>query len=116
MIDLVDMAQAHEARDAGMAASLAHAESDSPGWPERALAFLIAYARRNETFTAEQVTAALQADPTFRNGGPEQAIGPIIKRAARLRVIVNTGRVAPRTKGHGSPGIVWRSLVWGTLV
>jgi len=100
-----------EAADRGMQQAIDHAERLDDTFPARAEAFIYTYARCNPEFTGEQMTAAaaLVGVEPLSDG---RAWGVPIKRAAAAGVMFDTGRTAPRTKGHGAPGKVWQSLVF----
>lgn len=108
----MDYQAARSAGDRGMRQSFEHAERLDDTFPARADAFIREYARTHFEFTSEQVTAAAErADVKPLSDG--RAWGAPIKRAAYAGVMVATGKTAPRLKGHGSPAVVWRSMVFG---
>lgn len=108
----IDFTAAHASRDAGMQQAIQHAERVDDGWPDRAYQFIWLFARWNEFFTVEELTAEARR---LGYGSPtdDRAWGSIIRKAARADVIRRTGMTKPRLKGHASPGPVWQSLVFG---
>jgi hypothetical protein len=105
------LAAAHEAANEGMQRALDAAERRDIDWPDAALSFLHNYARTHAEFTMEEATAEANR---LGYGSPsdERAWGSIVRRAAIRGYIRNTHRTRPRIKGHGSPGIIWLSLVY----
>ena len=106
-----ELSAASAARDAGMRQAIQHAEHLDEDWPDRAYQFVSRYARWNEFFTVEELTAEARR---LGYGSPtdDRAWGSIIRKAARCDVIRRTGMTKPRLKGHASPGPVWQSLVF----
>jgi len=84
-----------------MASSLAHAESDAPGWAAQCYSLLCEYAATQHEFQIEQFRAW-----AYAHGLPkpdeERAFGPITQKAIRHSVIVRTG-YAPAESSNGSP-------------
>jgi len=93
-------AHSGERRERGMASSLAHAESDAPGWAAQCYALLCEYAASHHEFQIEQFRAW-----AYANGLPkpdeERAFGSVTQRAIRASVIVRTG-YAPAASSNGS--------------
>ncbi len=108
----IDFAAARAAADRGMRQAAEHAERIDDAWPQTAFDFIGEYAATHAEFTVEEVTAAAslagKASPT-----DDRAWGSIVRRAAIAGLILNTHRTRPRVKGHGAPGPVWASLVFG---
>lgn len=105
----VDLSFARAARDAGMSASLSHAERVNDGWAEIAGAALLVFARTHARFTAYDFRQAYHAagkpaPPT------DKAFGSVFQRAAREGVIERVG-YQPHPERHASPTVEWASLI-----
>lgn len=106
-LDFTDPAvQARLNRDRGMKRAARGAESKSPGWNEKALAAVHAFAlSHTEPFLAEQIRASMDwADVDAR------AFGPVMKEAERRGWIRRDG-YAPANSSHRSPKVRWRSRI-----
>lgn len=110
-MDVINLTQAREAANEGMQRAIDAAERRDDEWPELALGFLRCYAMTHPEFTIEEATAEASR---LGYGSPsdERAWGSIVRRAAIHGYIRNTHTTRPRVKGHGSPGIIWQSLVY----
>lgn len=98
------------AANAGIQQSYDHACRVDDEWPERAFEYLRRYARVHPEFTVEQMTAAADREG-YGSPTDSRSWGGIVRKAQNKGLIRATGRTAPRSKGHGSPGIVWASVV-----
>jgi hypothetical protein len=98
---------AYHQRDEGMARAIDHAESDEPGWSDRALAFLSSYAALHGEFTAFMVVGA--AELQGFSHAHAKGWGSVFRKAAREGVIRKTGRTMPHPGRHGCPADVWSS-------
>ena len=74
-------------------------------WAEDAYAWLRLFLRHHSEFFPD----------TDLREGPEppdrRAWGPLIRRAKKDGLIVPTGEYRPRSRGHCTPGAVYRSLI-----
>ena len=93
------------ARDAAMTQVEAHAGAD---FAERARAFVSAWLCGRGPVLGETISMAGEAAGIVPHDS--RAWGPIYAALSRAGVIVRTG-YAPRTRGHGSPGPVWKIAV-----
>jgi hypothetical protein len=110
-MDIIHLTEAREAANEGMQRALDAAERRDDEWPERALSFVHRYALTHDYFTVEEMTA--EADRLgYGSPADQRAWGSIVRRAAIRGFIRNTHTTRPRVKGHGSPGIIWLSLVY----
>lgn len=112
--DLFDPPTGAELRDDGMDRAVKHADRVERTWSECAYTFLLEYARRCGSFTAEDVRKDAEANGVTAPPDP-RAWGGIMMRAARANVIVSTGRYtkASAVHAHCGPKAVWHSLVAG---
>jgi len=110
-MNITDLSKARVAANEGMQRALDASERRDIDWPDAALGFLRHYARTHAEFTMEEATAEANR---LGYGSPsdERAWGSVVRRAAIRGYIRNTHRTCPRIKGHGSPGVVWESLVY----
>jgi hypothetical protein len=93
-----------EQRDEAMAAVDAAAPEE---WKDTATLWLIDYLHGHEEFFSDDVWAAGLPEP------PEaRAFGPIVRRAIRAGHIVATEQTRPRTRGHATPAVVYRSTLY----
>ena len=105
---LLDWAEATRRRDAGIAASVEHADQVNANWSARASEYLLDYARRaGGAFLAEQVREyahgeGLEYPPDGR------AWGAVLSRAARAGLIRQIG-YAPAKSSNRSPKVLWKS-------
>jgi hypothetical protein len=107
----IDFLQARTARDAGMRRAIDHAQDLCFDWPERAYAFLEAYARHNAEFISEDVSDAAHANPRFPTPPTDRAWGAIYRKAANAGLIEQCGAGRSRRR-HASICPKWRSLVF----
>lgn len=98
-------------RDAGMARAVDHAQDGCLDWPERAYAFLVAYAHCHATFISEDVSDAAHAERSFPAPPTDRAWGSVYRKAASAGVIVQCGAGRSRRR-HASICPKWRSLVF----
>ncbi len=96
--------EAKAARDAALEQVEGNADA---AWKEYAWQWLLGYLRSHEEFFPDDVWAAGLAKPVEL-----RAFGPLVLRAARLKLIVKTGRLRARTRGHATAAAVWRSAVY----
>lgn len=95
---------ARVARDEAMQCVDDHAPVE---WKETAWDWLVGYLQSHREFFPDDVwRAGLEEPPNAR------ALGPLVKRAAAAGLIVKTDRTRQRTRGHATPAVVWRSLVY----
>jgi hypothetical protein len=103
--------EAIEAGKQGGQRALDHAERDTPSWRHIATMFLRRYARQHPEFIIEEVVEAAAAWGMVE--APDaRAWGPVIRAAARDRVIAKTDRARPAKSSRGSVKPVWRSLIY----
>lgn len=107
-----DFDAARLARDHGMAASLAHADQDEPGWSDRAFALLVQYAQQEpHPFTIEGFR--WWAESNGLGHPPEsRAYGGVTRRAIARGAIERVG-YAPAASSNGSPKPLYRGLRHG---
>lgn len=103
--DLFDAAVAR--REVGIQQSAEHAERVKSGWADDAMqAVRRAVSGMPAEFTFEQLRIAaeinLDAPPDLR------AWGHVARRAQRERIIVPTGRYAPRASGNCTPTMLYQ--------
>lgn len=107
--DCARLMQVEEARargDAGRQQAEDHAERDDPGWTDAAVsAVAAATTQMVGEFTFEQLRQAASArvaePPDLR------AWGSVARRAIAARIIVATGRYAPRASGNCTPTMLY---------
>ena len=85
-------------------------ENANPDWNEEAWEEFMDIARTNLEFTSNNVTVRMKSSKAKTHDA--RAIGPIMLKAARARIIEKTGRYAPGAYGHGKPTPIWRSLIY----
>lgn len=101
MQQTIDFRAARARRERGMRDSEAHADRESPGWPERAYGLLCRYAREQahpwtcESFRWWAAANGLDDPPDSR------AFGGVTQRALRKGVILKVG-YAPAASSNGS--------------
>lgn len=98
-------------RDAGMETAARHAEEVSSGWSDRALSFLIIYAKSHLRIMGEGVRAAskgiVDQPPHLR------AWGSVMMRASRAGLIEKAGYVqVENPKAHRANAALWRSKIF----
>jgi hypothetical protein len=100
--------EAAERRDDGVARAHAHAESDAPGWTERALALLVRYAEIHapETFLVEDAREYAYACGLTRPSDG-RCWGGVTQAARRRKLIVQEG-VKPARTSNLSLKPAWR--------
>ena len=93
----------------GMAAAEAGASQE---WKDYAMGTILALARKNREFTADEVWAGLAH---LGIDGPQEprAMGPMMRNAAKLGMITKTGysRVSQQGTNHARPVAIWKSLI-----
>jgi len=62
MDDQLELEQARAARDEGIQTAVDHADAVEPKWSDQAFAFLEAFMRTRDTFTAEQAAQFVRAN------------------------------------------------------
>jgi hypothetical protein len=101
-----DFERGLELRDAGCAATLAHAERDTPDWLACALSILRSFAKDRVEFTSDDFRAfarGILPDPPHHN-----AFGALFNNAAKAGVIQRVGYArARRDVAHGRVLGVW---------
>lgn len=108
-LDLIEMIQAVEARERGMAQSLEHAEREHFDWADQAYEFLRTYAKGHAEFISEDVSDASKA-AGFPQPPTDRAWGMIYRRAIKRGVIIQVGTGRSRRR-HASICPRWGSLV-----
>jgi hypothetical protein len=88
----------------GMQRAEAHASLD---WKEAAFAALSAYLAEHETFFCDDIWSCGLERPA-----ESRALGPVIARAARERLMERSGEHRKSVASHLSEKPVWRSLVY----
>lgn len=109
-LDLIEMIQAVEARERGMAQALEHAEREHFDWAEQAYGFLQTYARSHEEFISEDVSDASKV-LNFPQPPTDRAWGSIYKRAIKNDLIIQVGTGRSRRR-HASICPLWGSLIY----
>lgn len=105
------LSAAHTAAELGMTQALEHAEEVTPKWGDLAVRWIERYAGQHGEFSGEDCVLAAYEWGLVRPPD-DRAWGWPFRRAAKRRLIERvTDRTAPRKRGHGSPGPVWRSLL-----
>lgn len=82
---------------------------DSSRWAERAYDTVRNVAETHEEFTPDEIwKTGLPKPPEAR------ALGAVMARAKRDKIIEKTGRVQPTTQpeSHGTDVTIWRSLIY----
>lgn len=103
----IAMAQALKARDEGIASSANHAETDAPGWSDRAYKTIRLMASFTTTeWTMEQARAACYACGLDKPA-EERAFGAVTQRLIRDRIIEPVG-FAKAASSNGSPKRTYR--------
>ncbi len=93
-------------RDAGMASALDHAEADVPGWGDRCLDLMRAFAaQERQPWTCEEFRAYAYAHD-LPPPDEQRAFGPVTQRAIRAGLIRRVG-YAPAASSNGSPKPVY---------
>lgn len=109
-LTLDDYAAAKAERDAGMRLAADHAEDTSPGWNDRAYAFLVAFARTHDEFISEDVSDASKAGD-FPQPPTDRAWGSVYRKACKNDIIIQVGTGRSRRR-HASICPRWGSLVY----
>ena len=96
--------------EAGMKRAAEHAESDAPGWGERAYGALVAYlaAHKGQTFIAPAVRT--WSEETYRLDPPATnwAWGGVIRRASNRGLIKRVGHSSyGDTVAHTRTVVIW---------
>lgn len=103
--DLLTWRDARRKADDGMSRSVAHADRVEPAWSERAILWVIIYARYHAEFMAEDARAHAHAGG-LPNPPDRRAWGAVFKSAARAGHIVKIG-YAPAKSSNLSPKVLW---------
>lgn len=106
-MDLFQHAEAQ--RDVGMLRAARHAEETNLHWNDRAYAFLVEFAKRNESFISEDVSDASKK-VGFPQPPTDRAWGSIYRKALKSDVIIQVGSGRSRRR-HASICPRWGSLV-----
>lgn len=101
---------ARRERDHGIARAIHSASRIDASWTDRALAYIIGFARTHAEFISEQCTAAAEAEGFVSPADPRAWGGPF-QTAARRGVICKDG-YGISLRRHLSPTPRWRSLVF----
>lgn len=98
-------------RDQGMAAAVASAETEAPGWAEQAYSFLERFIRsRKGEFMVEQVRE--RAKGVIPDPPSNRAWGSLIRKAKSEGLIKRVGfRSVTNPKAHCAPCSVWEIVV-----
>jgi hypothetical protein len=104
-----DSAGAASARDESMERVDEHADEE---WKEAAYDSVYEVALENETLTADDVQRRLDGKPVHTH--ELRALGPIMLRAAKERIIEQDGTFTRSTQVqcHSMPRRIWRSLIY----
>lgn len=102
--------QSRAARDAGMLASVNHADRVERSWSTNAYALLKEYCKTHPTFMGEDVRHWAHGDRMLPTPPDSRAWGSLFNRAAREGIIVRVGYAPQRDpKAHRAPKSVWRA-------
>lgn len=115
MADQPDLlVEARRARDEGIARAVAHAEATvGPEWAATAYTFLGVFARKNQTFTTEQVREAATRAGEVLEPPDRRAWGGVVKKAVRTGMLRRCGFVqATDPRVHMNIVALWQSLVY----
>lgn len=104
MTDEATLFDALRARDEAMAAVEENADDQ---WKREAWEWLVGYLRTHDEFFPDDAWSEGLAPPRER-----RAFGPLVQRAARQGLIVKSGRLRQRVRGHGTPAEVWTSTIY----
>lgn len=104
------MLKAFQLRDEGMARAIDNAQDGCFDWPDRAYAFLVAYAKTHRHFSAFHVTEAAIESTTFP-AAKGQAWGGIYRKALADGLIAEDG-YDKHPKRHASRCIRYLSQVF----
>lgn len=96
-----NMAGALKARDAGMASSANHAETDAPGWCDRAYQAVSAHMKWDCDWTIEEARAYLYAKNLLDEPTSLRAWGGVTQRLVRDGKIERVGFL-PAASSNGS--------------
>jgi hypothetical protein len=98
--------QAFSARDVAMQQVESNAQKLTPGFSERAEAFILDYLRTHGATPGETITIACCEAGIVPHD--ERAFGPVYMRLSKTKKIVKCG-TCPRKRGHGtSGGNIWK--------
>jgi hypothetical protein len=109
-----DFTAARTERDQGMQRAAHHAVDDCLDWPDRAYAFLLAFAARHALFQSEDVSDASKRDARFPQPSTDRAWGYLYVKAQKAGVIEPCGMARSRRR-HASVCILWRSKVFAGI-
>lgn len=104
-----DAIRARELRDDGMQRAVDHANHVEPGWQERAVGYVKAFALVRREFMCEEARRYAEAQGI---GPPpdKRAWGAVMMKCARMGLIEKIGLgYAKDPKVHMNPASVWRS-------
>ncbi len=105
------MEQGRDARDAGMAQALDHANNVVSDWGDQATNYLQRYAQQNRVFSGWMVTKAADLDAAFPSPPTKKSWGAVFTKAQRDRVICKLRYEADPNR-HNNPVPVYESLVY----
>lgn len=89
--------------------AIAQVDANAPDlWKHEAWSFICAYLERHPELFCDDLWDAGMPEPPNR-----RALGPLMQRAARERLMEKTGRYRPSVSSHQIPKDVWRSLIYG---
>lgn len=109
MTDLFEMADALEARNAGIQIAADNADAHHIGWTDRAFQFLYDYAKTHQSFISEDVSDASK-EAGFPQPPTDRAWGAVYRRAIKESVIIQVGSGRSRRR-HASICPRWGSCV-----
>jgi hypothetical protein len=97
---------ARQAGDDGASRAARHADDESPNWTSVAVEHVRAYARRFDSFVAEDVRWYAEIHG-FPPAPTARAWGSVMKRARKEGIITADG-YAPAVSSNGGPKTLWR--------
>lgn len=97
--NVVALQRAAEKASQGIQSSADHAESDSPGWQDRALAYMTSFAAYAPHPWTVETFRAWAAQRGLDKPADERAYGAVTMRALRMGVMVRVG-FAPTASSH----------------
>lgn len=106
-----DFTTARVERNHGMQRATDHAADSCIDWPDRAYAFLLAFAKSHETFQSEDVSDASKRDPSFPQPPTDRAWGSLYVKAQNAGAIEPCGMARSRRR-HASVCILWQSTTF----
>jgi hypothetical protein len=107
-VNLFQYAEAQ--RDIGMLRAARHAETVHMHWNDEAYAFLVGFAKANESFISEDVSDASKK-VGFPQPPTDRAWGSVYRKAVRNAIIGQTG-IGRSRRRHASICPQWGSLIF----